>query len=247
MTGSAIINESMLTGESIPVFKSELPYIDNKQYDPDEDTKYTLFSGTEVIQCRKTSKEEVTALAIRTSYGTAKGSLIKSILYPKPCRLNFYADSMKFLGIMACIALIGFAFNIGRFIEELSVSETIDRSFNMLSTAVPPALPAVMGMGITFALARLRKYKIYCISPKRINLAGRIRTIVFDKTGTLTEEGLNLAGLRSMKTLNEFYPLVEGTEQLFPNDNPWWESYDNYQKVKNIYRLKLLECMASCH
>jgi cation-transporting P-type ATPase 13A2 len=53
LTGSSIMNEAMLTGESIPIIKNPLPKIDKEQYDPDEDKNYTLYSGTEVIQTRK--------------------------------------------------------------------------------------------------------------------------------------------------------------------------------------------------
>jgi len=48
LTGSAIVNESMLTGESIPVIKSALPY-SHDIYDPDKDQKYTIYGGTKVI------------------------------------------------------------------------------------------------------------------------------------------------------------------------------------------------------
>lgn len=43
---------------------------------------------------------------------------------------------------------------------------------------------------------RLKKKKIFCIAPGKINLAGRVSIMCFDKTGTLTEEGLNLLGIR---------------------------------------------------
>ena len=48
LTGSCIVNESMLTGESIPVIKNALPFT-HDSYDPDKDSKYTLFGGTKVI------------------------------------------------------------------------------------------------------------------------------------------------------------------------------------------------------
>ena len=48
LTGSCIVNESMLTGESIPVIKNSLPFI-NDIYDVDADSKYTLYGGTKVI------------------------------------------------------------------------------------------------------------------------------------------------------------------------------------------------------
>lgn len=56
--------------------------------------------------------------------------------------------------------------------------------------AIPPALPAAMSVGIVFAINRLKNQSIYCISPQRVNVAGRVNLMVFDKTGTLTEEGL---------------------------------------------------------
>jgi cation-transporting ATPase 13A2 len=52
LTGSCIVNESMLTGESIPVIKNSLPYTQNSHhelYNPDADSKYTLYGGTKVI------------------------------------------------------------------------------------------------------------------------------------------------------------------------------------------------------
>lgn len=48
LTGSCIVNESMLTGESIPVIKNALPFT-NDVYDVNIDSKYTLYGGTKVI------------------------------------------------------------------------------------------------------------------------------------------------------------------------------------------------------
>lgn len=49
LTGGAIVNESMLTGESIPVMKSNIPYNSTEAYSETETTKHTLYSGTSVI------------------------------------------------------------------------------------------------------------------------------------------------------------------------------------------------------
>lgn len=48
LTGSCIVNESMLTGESIPVIKNSIPFT-NDVYDVNSDSKYTLYGGTKVI------------------------------------------------------------------------------------------------------------------------------------------------------------------------------------------------------
>ncbi len=54
LTGSCLVNESMLTGESVPVMKNCLsPTTD--VYDPlnvDNSKKFTLYSGTRVIQTK---------------------------------------------------------------------------------------------------------------------------------------------------------------------------------------------------
>ena len=56
-----------------------------------------------------------------------------------------------------------------------------------------------MTAGTAFALSRLKRRKIYCISPPRVNVAGRVNLMVFDKTGTLTEDGLQVFGFRGVE------------------------------------------------
>lgn len=50
--GTCIMNESMLTGESVPCIKNALPY-NNAKYNANEDNKIsTLFSGTKCLETR---------------------------------------------------------------------------------------------------------------------------------------------------------------------------------------------------
>ena len=55
-----------------------------------------------------------------------------------------------------------------------------------------------MTIGTTFAIDRLRKSGIFCISPNRVNIGGKVNVICFDKTGTLTEDGLDVLGVRTI-------------------------------------------------
>lgn len=83
---------------------------------------------------------------------------------------------------------------------------------------VPPALPATLSIGTTFALNRLRKYGIFCISPNRINVSGKINVCCFDKTGTLTEDDLDILGVRSLeRNVHRFGELLENIHDLQPD------------------------------
>ena len=48
ISGISIANEALLTGESIPVIKSQLPKSDSEIYN-DDNSKHTLYAGTTVI------------------------------------------------------------------------------------------------------------------------------------------------------------------------------------------------------
>ena len=75
------------------------------------------------------------------------------------------------------------------------LSTVLLRTLDVITIVVPPALPAAMTVGTVYAQARLRKRGIFCLSPARVNVCGKLKLICFDKTGTLTEEGLDLRGV----------------------------------------------------
>ena len=158
LTGSAIVNESMLTGESIPVMKSSLPVISTEVYTDKGSEKHTLFGGTSVIQTRPVGDEPVWGLVKNTGFLTTKGSLIRDILYPKDIKFAFYSDGLKFVGIMAILACFGIVATIPLQINLGVPPEIIlDRALDLITVTVPPALPAAMSCGIVFAINRLKK------------------------------------------------------------------------------------------
>ena len=60
---------------------------------------------------------------------------------------------MKFVAIMAMIAVLGFCAICPILIMNKSDIRTfIDRSLNLIVIAVPPALPAAMSCGMVFAI-----------------------------------------------------------------------------------------------
>ncbi|KAK9884189.1 hypothetical protein WA026_005142 [Henosepilachna vigintioctopunctata] len=193
LTGNCILNESMLTGESVPVTKTALPNIKDVVYDTKEHAKHTLFCGTQVIQTRYIGNEKVLAVVVSTGFSTAKGSLVRSILYPPPVDFKFETDSYKFVGVMACLATVGFIYTvITKLMRDVPVLDLVVEALDLITIVIPPALPAAMTVGCFYSQIRLKKAQIFCISPRSINVAGSVNCVCFDKTGTLTEDGLDL-------------------------------------------------------
>lgn len=216
MNGNCIVNESMLTGESVPVIKTPLPAPETMReiFDIEEQKRSVLYNGTQVMQTRNYEKAKVLAVVVRTGFSTSKGSLVRSILFPKPIGFKFYKDSIKFIGMMSVMALVGMTYGIIVLGNNGVVWwEVALRALDVITIVVPPALPAAMTVGTIYAQSRLKKKSIFCISPPRINVSGKIKLICFDKTGTLTEDSLDLWGVIKVNEQNSFSaPVNEVTE-----------------------------------
>ncbi|KPP76847.1 putative cation-transporting ATPase 13A3 [Scleropages formosus] len=208
ISGMCIVNESMLTGESVPVTKTNLPdpgqdkreSTSDPVYSTDGHKRHTLFCGTQVIQTRFYSGELVKAVVVRTGFSTAKGQLVRSILYPKPTDFKLYRDAYLFLMCLVAVAAIGFIYTIViSIMHQVPAQTIIVKCLDIITITVPPALPAAMTAGIVYAQRRLKRAGIFCISPQRINICGQLNLVCFDKARTLTEDGLDLWGIQRVE------------------------------------------------
>ncbi|KAJ5610075.1 hypothetical protein N7510_006794 [Penicillium lagena] len=254
LSGDCIVNESMLTGESVPVSKTPLTDDALKCLDLSTPSvhphvaKHFLFSGTKVIRARRpqhVDDDEAVALAVvaRTGFLTTKGALVRSMLFPKPSGFKFYRDSFRYIAVMAMVALLGFIASFVNFVRlGLAWHLIIVRALDLITIVVPPALPATLTIGTSFALSRLKKKNIFCISPQKVNVGGKLDVVCFDKTGTLTEDGLDVLGARTVVTKQRFSDLLSETSAgfLIPSQDAD-TAYDLDKQRKIVYT------MATCH
>ena len=245
ISGNVIVNESMLTGESVPVTKTPLPDVPHELYDAKEHAKHTLFCGTRVIQTRFYDGAKVKAIVLRTGFQTAKGELVRSIMFPKPVDFKFNREShnrvplskitnisspghiYKFIQYLSLLAMAGFVYTvILKVNRQVPVGNILRKSLDLITIVIPPALPMAMTIGVVFAQSRLSKSLIYCISPRSINISGCVNCVCFDKTGTLTEDDLSFS---------EVLP-VSGKSFV-----------DSVHDPQQLPLGPLVTCLASCH
>ena len=69
-------------------------------------------AGTEVIQTRYYRSQRVLAVVVSTAFWTAKGSLVRSILFPKALNVKLWKDAIKFVLALAVIAFAGVAYSL---------------------------------------------------------------------------------------------------------------------------------------
>ena len=211
--GECVTDESTLTGESIPIVKTVLPN-DATEFSLDRYKSHILFAGSRLLQVKpgrgkaaKTKFDGALAIVLSTGFSTTKGELFRSLIFPKKIDFKFYQDAYKFLAILGGVALIAFINRVVdgyilsrefssslRFKSNSRIIDVFLSSADLITIAVPPALPLVLTVGIVLSVQRLKKHRIFCISPERINFAGRLDTMCWDKTGTLTSTSLIFSG-----------------------------------------------------
>ncbi|OQZ93401.1 HAD family hydrolase [Mycobacterium alsense] len=191
------VDESFLTGESLPV---------DKQVDPvavaDADRASMLFEGSTIVAGR------ARAIVVATGAGTAAQRAISAIADVESAagvqaRLRELTSKVLPLTLAGGAAVAGLALA-----HRSSLRQAVADGVAIAVAAVPEGLPLVATLAQLAAAQRLSRQGALVRTPRAVEALGRVQTVCFDKTGTLTENRLRL--VRSVPhTTNADAPLLD--------------------------------------
>lgn len=178
------MNEAALTGESIPVEKSEdLPF----------------FGGTNVMQGRGLGLIQQTGR--NTKFGTIAALLEGSEKVTSPLQKKVYAMIKKILIFSVSLAFVLFFLELFR---EKTFLQSLISALTFGMASIPEEFPVVFTLYLSFGAWRLSKHGVLVKSLPSVEALGSVDIICTDKTGTLTEGIFQLEQIIPFeKTLSE--------------------------------------------
>ncbi|UUU35983.1 cation-translocating P-type ATPase [Streptomyces sp. CA-210063] len=198
------VDESALTGESLPVDKRTAP----TPRAPVADRSCMVFEGTTVVagQARavvvgtgdRTEAARAVALAARTPPSAGVQARIQE-LTRKALPLTMAGGA----------AVTGLALLRGT-----PIREAVSGGVAVAVAAVPEGLPLVATVAQLSAARRLSRHGVLVRTPRTLEALGRMDTVCFDKTGTLTENRLRVV------RVTEADGTVRAAKDTAPDDMP---------------------------
>ena len=186
-------NESMLTGDEVPVEKSgEGIYEDITAI---ENRSNMVFSGTSVVH--GSAKAVVVATGLNTEIGRTSAILQQTgeKTLPLEGELDGIGKMMNIIILSICLVvfIIGMVlnFNSGNFAS--TTLKTLMNAVALAVAAIPEGLPAIATIVIAIGIKRIVEDKIIIKDSEALELLGKTNVICADKTGVLTRNKMQLS------------------------------------------------------
>lgn len=180
------IDESQLTGESLPVNKNEEALRGKKEV---YEQSNMLYHGSFTVAGE--AYAVITATGNETEFGHL-AALTKDINEQSPVQKKIDTLISQIIAIVAGIALVAFALALFR---GMDISESIRFVLALSVSAVPESLPIAISIIMVLGMRRMAAKKALVRTMRAIESIGVITTIATDKTGTLTRNKLTVQEL----------------------------------------------------
>ena len=177
------VDESTLTGESLPVSKGAAP----SDAPIPSDRSSMLYEGTAVVA------GQATAVVVATGENTEMRRSLVPVALSRPeqegveARLEEFSDmTLPFVS-----AAGGILMTLGVF-RRRRLEEMVGPAVNLAVSAVPEGLPLLSTAAQLAASRRLADRNVIVQNPRAMEAIGRAEVVCLDKTGTLTRGTLQL-------------------------------------------------------
>ncbi len=178
-TVSLLVDESVLTGESLTVEKDATVALAQETALPDRVTM--VYQGTAVVSGR--AHYVVTATGAQTEAGQLASAVAGAAPPPTPLQrqMAWLTGRLTLLAVGACVAV----FALGLLRHE-PLGSMILVGISLAVAAVPEALPAIQTIVLALGVQRMARRKAIVRQLPAVEALGATTTICTDKTGTLT-------------------------------------------------------------
>ncbi|MES2268551.1 MAG: cation-translocating P-type ATPase [Bacteroidota bacterium] len=176
------VNESILTGESLPVYKDEAAD-DN-----------LIFHGTTVASGLAIAT--ITAVGNQTRLGKIGKSLesITEEKTPLELQINNFVKKMVIVGVTVFLIVWGI-----NYFHSANVLDSLIKALTLAMSILPEEIPVAFTTFMALGAWRLMKMGIVVKQMKTVETLGSASVICTDKTGTLTENKMSLAKVYTLQ------------------------------------------------
>lgn len=179
------IDESSLTGETVPVLKDESAKLNQ---DANVGDIVNMAWGSTMI-----TNGHAKAIVTKTGMETRVGSIAKAIIEdeaPQTPIQRKLEDVGKSLGTV-CLSICAAIFLIGIF-KHISVKEMFMTSIGLAVAAIPEGLPAIVTIMLSIGVTKMARKNAIIRKLAAVETLGSSSVICSDKTGTLTQNKMQV-------------------------------------------------------
>lgn len=178
------VDESALTGESIPVSKNITILKENTVL---AQRKNMIYFGTNIVYGK--CQAVVCETGLNTEFGLIAKYLNNEEKEITPLQRKIDGIS-KFLSIIIFLIIV-IMFIIG-FIKGMDIKEVIMLSISLAVAAIPEGLPAVITITLSLGMSTMAKKHAIVRKMSSVETLGSIEVICSDKTGTITQNKMKV-------------------------------------------------------